>query len=107
MLNFTRHGGTKRRGCTGAFTQQQTEGIRVVTDEFHKGGNRGTNDAAPFGDTLPRLTHQLTQHQPAFIHHGQTQLIDIAEMAIEGRWGDPGFPRHFAQAQAGKTSFST
>ena len=107
MLNFTRHGGTKRRGGTGAFPQQQAEGVRVVANEFHKGGNRGANDAAAFSDTLARLAHQLAQHEPAFIHHGQTQLIDVAKMTIEGRRGDPRFPRHFAQAQAGKTALST
>ena len=98
MLNFTRHGGAKRRRRTGSFPQQQAEGVRIVANKFHKGGNRGANDAAAFRNTLARLAHQLAQHKPAFIHHGQTKLIDITKMAIEGRRGDPRFPRNFAQA---------
>ncbi len=69
MLNLPRDGGTKRRGSAGTLAQQQTEGVGIVADKLHKCRDRRANDAAAFRDTLSRLTHQLTQHQTAFIHH--------------------------------------
>ena len=106
MLDLACDGGAKRRRSSRALAQQQAEGVRVVTDKFHKGGDRGADHAAAFGYPLARLAHQLAQHQSALIDHRQAQLIDVAKMTIKGRRRDPCFPCHFTQAQAGETPLS-
>ena len=71
MLDLARDGGAKRRRGSRALSQQQAEGVRVVTDKLHKGGDRGTDHAAAFSNSLARLAHQLAQHQSALIDHRQ------------------------------------
>ncbi|MNT43431.1 hypothetical protein D3C72_1799030 [compost metagenome] len=70
MLDLACHRRTEGGRSTGTLTQQQAEGVGIIADKLHKGGDRGADHAAPLGDTLPRLPHQLTQHQAALIHHG-------------------------------------
>ena len=66
---------------------------------MHRGAD---NTTAPTGNTQSRLTHQLTQGQPPFIHQGQPQLIHIAEVAVEGGWRQPRFARHLSEAKTGE-----
>ncbi len=104
MLDLPRHRLPECRRGAGALAQQQPEDVRVVLDELHEGLHRGTDDAATPGDALARLAHQLTQGQTAFIHQSQSQLLHVAKVTIEGGGRDAGLPRHFPQAEVGKTA---
>ncbi len=99
MLNLPRDGGTKTPLKAGTFAQQQTEGVGIAADKPINVETDARMTLPPA--TLPRLTHQLTQHQTAFIHHRQTELIDIAKMTVKRRWRTR-FTRHLTQTQLAK-----
>ncbi len=104
MLDLPRHRLAKCSRGAGALAQQQPEDVRVVLDELHERLYRGADDAAATRNALTSLAHQLAQGQAAFIHQGQTQLLHVAKMTIEGGGRNAGLPRHFPQTEVGKAA---